>query len=86
MRKACILILASFITLVACSSAEKGESCEDEGRINGDCGSGLMCVHKNADDSGDLICLVPCEGDTNCASNEVCSGDRGRNLKACRPR
>jgi hypothetical protein len=86
MRKACILVVVFLVALVACSSAEKGESCEDEGKINGDCGSGLMCARKKADDTSELVCLVPCEGDTNCAANESCSGDRGRNLKACRAR
>lgn len=81
-----VVSLAVALALAACSSAALGESCEDEGRIGGDCESGLMCVRQKADDTSPLVCLKPCEAQTNCAENEVCSGERGTNLKACRPR
>jgi hypothetical protein len=72
--------------VVACSSSELGESCEDEGRVGGDCKSGLMCARAKADDVSELVCLKPCAAQTDCAADEVCSGDRGRNLTACRKR
>jgi len=70
----------------ACSSGELGEACEDEGRVGGDCAGGLMCARQNADEVSALVCLKPCVAATECAADEVCSGDRGRNLTACRKR
>jgi hypothetical protein len=86
-RSALILVLVSFgILSLACSSAAKGESCEDEGKIGGDCESGLMCARSKPDEVSALVCLKPCVEDANCESNETCSGERGRNPRACRAR
>ena len=78
-------VVGVVIALCACTGAGagKGESCSDEGRIDGDCAD-LLCARSKDDDTSPLICLTPCEAQTDCPSGETCSGARGRSLKACR--
>jgi hypothetical protein len=78
--------VAGFTTLIACGSADKGEDCEDDGVVGGDCTEGLLCTHSKPDDVSGLVCLRPCVDQSVCADNEICNGDRGRNGQACRPR
>lgn len=75
---------ALLVVLAACSAAAEGESCEDEGRVGGDCETGLQCVRSSTSDQS-LICLKPCEDDADCPSDKTCSGERGNN-RACRKR
>jgi hypothetical protein len=77
---------ATVLALAACSSASKGEACEDPGRIGGDCESGLVCAHSKADDTSGNVCLKPCVSQDDCGGDEVCNGDRGSSLTACRKR
>lgn len=85
-RKSFALVLAAAALVVACSSAKKGESCEDEGTVGGDCEESLLCARKLPDSTSELVCLKYCASDTDCEQNETCSGERGRNLSACRPK
>ena len=86
MRTLAIVVLASLgIVLVACT-ADKGESCEDEGTVGGDCASGLMCARQKDDETSGLVCLTPCVEQADCQASESCSGERSRNQKVCRPR
>lgn len=78
--------VAVVVLVSACSSAKLGESCEDEGRIGGDCDEGLMCAHTKNDEVSPLVCMKPCASDANCSANENCNGERAINLKVCRPR
>ncbi len=73
--------IVGFVLVAGCSSAARGESCEDKGRIGGDCEEGLMCWHTKNDDVSPLVCLKPCVQIADCAEGEVCSGD---NPKVCR--
>jgi hypothetical protein len=86
MRNLAVLCVVGLIVglVTACAGAGKGESCSDEGRVGGDCKEGLLCAHSKADDTSSLVCLQPCDSQTNCATNETCSGERGRDLQACR--
>jgi hypothetical protein len=87
LRKSFALILVVGTLVLACSGAKVGESCEDESRVGGDCAEGLLCAHKKADDAAsELVCLHYCASDGDCDKSEVCSGERGRDLSACRPR
>jgi hypothetical protein len=81
-----LVLLAATLAGTACASAAQGESCSDEGRVGGDCQKGLMCARKLDNDTSDLVCLKPCDNQTECAATEICSGERGRNQQACRPR
>jgi hypothetical protein len=86
MRKGAVfLLVTAWIGLLACGHGGKGDSCGDEGRVGGDCKDGLLCARSKPDDTSPLVCLSPCDSQTNCESNETCSGDRGRDLQACRP-
>jgi hypothetical protein len=85
LASACGLFILCSV-LPACSSAAMGESCGDEGRVGGDCESGLLCARSKADDVSELVCLKPCAAQAECAPDETCSGERGRVLQACRKR
>jgi hypothetical protein len=84
MWKGCMVVVVVVAGLIACGSADKGESCDDEGIVGGDCASGLMCARSKDDETSALVCLKPCAVSTDCGANEICSGDRGRNQPVCR--
>jgi hypothetical protein len=86
MRKALVIALvASFVGLVACSGSE-GDSCDEEGKVGGECDDGLVCGHSKIDDSGALTCLKQCVTQLDCGANEECNGVGKTSLKGCRPR
>jgi hypothetical protein len=86
MRTCGALLFVILCAVAACHGAHEGDSCSDEGRIGGDCKEGLLCARSKPDDTSPLVCLVPCDGQQNCAENESCTGDRGRDQQACRPK
>ncbi len=79
-------LVIGFASLIACSAADKGDDCEDDGTIGGDCKEALICGRSRLDDTSRLVCMKPCAQQSDCAENETCSGDRGRIVMACRPR
>lgn len=86
MRNAFITALVlSFITLVACGGG-KGDSCDEEGKVGGECDDGFVCGKSKADGTGDLICLTRCDTALNCSAGEDCNGVGKTSLKGCRPR
>jgi len=87
MRKAlCLVFSIVFVGLVAaCSDGELGESCEESGKVGGECEEGLVCG-KKSDGSNDLFCLKQCSAQSDCGGTEECNGVSGSSLKGCRPR
>ncbi len=85
MRKAVVVaFVASFVGLVACSGS-KGDSCDDEGKVGGQCDEGLVCGRAKVDDTGSLICLKQCNTVVDCGANEQCNAVAKTDLKGCRP-
>lgn len=70
-------------TLVACSDSDVGESCDEEGRVGGECVDGAVCG-KGPGNSASLVCLAQCTNPGQCAANEDCNGVSGTSLKGCR--
>jgi len=67
------------VAMVGCSSgAAVGDACETKGDT-AECEDGAVC---DADSGVGTVCLLICESDAECASNEKCSGVSG-SLKAC---
>ena len=86
MRKALILFLVgSFVALVACGGG-KGDSCDEEGKVGGECDEGFVCGKSKDEKTGELVCLTQCDTQVNCAANEDCLGVGGTSLKGCRAR
>ena len=86
MRKALVMMfVASLVGLVACSGG-KGDSCDEEGKVGGECDEGLVCGRAKSDGTGDLICLKQCVTPMDCGANEDCNGVSKTSLKGCRPR
>jgi len=85
MRKAWFLAFsAMFVGLVAaCSDADLGESCEEEGKVSGECDEGLVCGKKTNED-GTLVCLKQCSSQAECTATQECNGVGATSLKACR--
>jgi hypothetical protein len=71
-------------TLVACGDSDIGESCEEEGVVDGECVDGAVCG-KKSNGSG-LVCLKQCSSQADCSSDEDCNGVSGSSLKGCRTR
>ena len=67
----------------ACGDGSLGDSCETEGKVDGECDDGLVCGKH--DGSASLTCLKQCQKSEECASGEECSGLSG-SLKGCRKR
>ena len=87
MRKALALFFTSAlvtITLIACSGS-RGDSCDDEGKVGGQCHDGLVCGNTKEDGSGKLECLTSCVTDVNCETGTVCGAINRTDLKGCRP-
>lgn len=85
MRKALVLFfVGSFVLLVACGGG-KGDSCDEEGKVGGECDEGFVCGHSKDEKTGDLVCLTQCDTQLNCGANENCTGIGGTSLKGCRP-
>jgi hypothetical protein len=89
MRKAFVLffvsLFVSVIALTACGG-DRGDDCDEEGVVIGECDDGLVCGKSKADGSGDLICLRQCDTQLNCGDGEECGAVGKTSLKACRPR
>lgn len=77
-----LAVLAALCTLVACGEGDIGESCEHEGRVDGDCLDGAVCGKK--DNSSSLVCLKQCSSAADCNSDEECNGVSSSSLKGCR--
>jgi hypothetical protein len=95
MTRLCVVAFVVAISTLACyrsvgglgGGAAKGETCDDENVIGGDCTGGLLCAReKPSEPLSRLVCLTPCADPSACAQNEVCTGDRGTTQMACRPR
>jgi hypothetical protein len=85
MRKLVVLLSLSIFGLIACGNGELGESCEESGKVSGECDDGLVCG-KKSDTSSDLVCLKQCSSQAECSVDETCNGVSGSSLKACRPK
>lgn len=87
MRKAwCLLFAVIFIGILpACGDGELGDSCDEAGKVKGECEEGLVCG-KKSDSSSDLSCLKQCSAQSDCGSSEDCNGVAGSSLKGCRPK
>ena len=86
MRKALVLsFVALFIALVACGG-DKGDSCDEEGKVIGECDEGFVCGRANNDQTGELVCLTRCDTQLNCSASEDCYVVGKTNLKGCRPK
>lgn len=70
--------------LVACGDNDIGESCEEEGRVSGECVEGAVCGHKTSQTAGDLVCLKQCSANADCGSGEVCGLVGSTSLNGCR--
>jgi len=85
MRKALVLsLVGSFVLLVACGGGE-GDSCDEEGKVGGECDKGYVCGHAKDEKNGELVCLTQCDTQLNCGPNEQCTGIANTSLKGCRP-
>ena len=84
MRKLGLSLAFLLASIVACGEGSRGESCEEEGKVDGECDDGLVCG-KKSDTSSDLACLKQCTQQGDCASGEGCNGVAGTSLKGCRP-
>jgi hypothetical protein len=85
MRKALSLFfVVSFVTVIACGGS-KGDSCDGEGKVGGECDEGFVCGKSKSEGEGELICLTQCDTQVNCAANEDCNGVGKTSLKGCRP-
>jgi hypothetical protein len=69
--------------IAACGNADLGESCDDEGKVSGQCTDSLVCGRKE-DTGGDLVCLKQCSSQADCSANEACLGVGNSSLKGCR--
>jgi hypothetical protein len=86
MRKALVVFfVAAFVGVVACGGS-KGDSCDEEGKVQGECDEGLVCAHSKDETTGSLECLTQCDTQINCQAGENCVGVGNTSLKACRPR
>ena len=83
MRKVVTFLGVLFVltTMVACGDSDIGESCEEEGRVDGECVEGAVCG-KNT--TGGLVCQKQCSSQADCSSDETCNGVSGSSLKGCR--
>lgn len=83
MRKLVVLISLSIVGIMACGGGDLGESCDESGKVSGQCDDGLVCG-KKSDTSSDLVCLKQCSSQAECAADETCNGVSSSSLKACR--
>jgi len=79
----CAFFVGSFIALVACGGG-KGDSCDEEGKVIGECDEGFVCGRQNNDQTGELVCLQQCNTPVNCGADEDCYGVANTSLKGCR--
>ncbi len=86
MRKALVLFfVSSFVLLVACGGG-KGDSCDEEGRVGGECDEGFVCGKSKTEKTGELVCLTQCHSEQDCSGDEQCVGVGNTSLKGCRPK
>jgi hypothetical protein len=88
MRKVGTLVGVALVvmTLLACGGADIGESCDEEGRVGGECVDGAVCGKSEGQSTGSLVCLKQCTTQVDCGAGEDCNGVSGTNLKGCRPK
>jgi hypothetical protein len=88
MRSLITSILAlSFVTVVAVAcDGSRGDSCDEEGKVGGECDDGLVCAKSHADNSGDLVCVSQCNTDADCRSGEGCYAVKSTSIKGCKSR
>lgn len=86
MRKALSLVFVTLVvTLIACGGG-KGDECDDEGKVGGECDDGFVCGRAKSETEGDMICLTRCDTGLNCGANEMCNPVGKTSLKGCRPK
>jgi hypothetical protein len=76
-------VLLLLTTVVACDSA-LGESCEEEGRVDGECDDGTVCGKQSAATDSSLVCLKQCSSQADCNATEECAVVPASSLKGCR--
>lgn len=79
------LVVGSILSLTACGGA-KGDACDAEGRVGGECDEGLVCGAKKSASEGELVCLAQCTTGADCEAGEDCAEVGRTSLKACRAR
>jgi len=85
-HKALVVLLVSlFVAVVACGG-DRGDDCDKEGVVKGECDDGLVCGNSKSDGSGSLICLRRCDTQLNCDDGEECGSIKNTSLRGCRPR
>jgi len=77
---ALFLVTSLGAVAIACSDAELGEKCEDQGKTD-ECEDGLIC---GKDTGGAIVCLKTCTDSTQCPADRECNGVEGTSTKACR--
>lgn len=83
MRKAlCLFFVVSFVS-IACGGSE-GDTCDQEGKVGGECDEGLVCGKSKGESEGALLCLKQCSTGADCGKDQECNGVGKTNLKACR--
>ena len=85
MRKVWVVLLGIVVVGVVACSGDLGESCDEEGKVSGECSDDLVCGKKQAD-SADLVCLKQCSSAADCSGTEDCLGVANSSLKGCRTR
>jgi hypothetical protein len=78
------IFVVSFITLAACDGS-RGDSCDDEGKVQGECDDGLVCGKQKLS-GGSLICLKQCNSPTDCGAGEDCNNIANTDLRGCQAR
>jgi len=70
--------------VVACGDSDIGESCEEEGRVDGECVASSVCGKSEGTSTGSLVCLRQCATQAECGAGEDCNGIANTSLKGCR--
>ena len=82
MRKVLTFLAAVLVlTVVACGRADIGESCDEEGKVGGQCVDGAVCGKKAG---GSLVCQKQCSSPADCNGSETCGNIAGTSLRGCR--
>ena len=83
---ACVLLgfVVVLVSVAACGGSDIGQSCDEEGKVMGECVDGAVCGHQKNMTEGDLVCLKQCTQPGDCGSNEECNSVGSTSLRACR--
>lgn len=76
-----VLVVGS---VVACGGGDIGESCDEEGKVKGECDDDAVCGREKSQSEGSLVCLKQCTQPGDCGSGEQCAAVNGTNLRGCR--